>query len=126
MAAEQKTNRTLLAGIFIIGIIVIFYIFQNDQGKYDSFAKCLTQKGVKFYGTFWCPHCANQKALFGKSLKYVNYIECSTPDGKGQIQQCIDAEIKSYPTWIFPDGSRKSGELSLLELGTKSECKLEK
>lgn len=34
----------------------------------DDFAKCLTEKGAKMYGTSWCGHCKNQKALFGDSF----------------------------------------------------------
>lgn len=71
----------------------------------DDFAKCISSKGIKFYGAHWCPHCKDQKALFGDSAQYLPYIECSTPDStpenNTQLQVCIDAGIQSYPTWDF-------------------------
>lgn len=43
----------------------------------DSLAKCLSDKGVKMYGAFWCGHCQNQKAEFNGNLeKYNIYVEC--------------------------------------------------
>ncbi len=77
------------------------------------------------YGAFWCPHCQNQKEMFGDSWKYVNSIECSTPDGRGQVEVCQQAGITGYPTWEFQDGSRVAGEITLTGLSQKSGCKLE-
>ena len=117
----------------VIAVIILFvaaggltwWLLQNSQpGKLDSFAQCLKDKGVLFYGAFWCPHCQNQKKLFGSSEKHLPYVECSTPNSSGQLQVCRDADIESYPTWKFPDGSKQEGELSLQELSNKSGCLL--
>src|SRR3989344_9366604 len=62
-----------LAIIVFIVIIVAQWYLSNQQptvGVYDTFAQCLTEKGAIFYGTFWCPHCKDQKELFGNSIKY--------------------------------------------------------
>lgn len=96
----------------------------NQPGKLDSFAQCLTEKGLKFYGAFWCPHCQAMKRLFGNSTKYLDYIECSTPNGQAQTQICIDNKITGYPTWVFADGSRLSGEVELSTLAEKTSCPL--
>lgn len=88
---------------------------------FDTFAQCLTDAGTKFYGAYWCPHCQAQKKLLQNSKK-LPYIECSTPDGKGMIQQCVDAKITGYPTWDFADGSRLDGELTLEQLSEKTAC----
>lgn len=96
----------------------------QSAGKYDDFAKCLKDKGAVFYGAAWCPHCQNQKKEFGTSVQYVPYVECSTPDGKGQVQVCIDKDIQGYPTWIFADGSRQSGEVPFATLASKTGCAL--
>lgn len=98
--------------------------YMSTPGELDEFATCVKDSGTKFYGTFWCPHCAAQKALFGKSKDLLPYIECSTPDKKGQLQVCEDAGITSYPTWEFPDGSRVSGEQTLETLEEKTSCTL--
>lgn len=89
----------------------------------DAFAKCLTDSGAKFYGASWCSHCRNQKKLFGDS-KNLPYVECATSDGNGQAQFCADAKIEGYPTWVFADGSRESGELSFEMLSQKTNCQL--
>jgi thiol-disulfide isomerase/thioredoxin len=91
--------------------------------KYDTFAECLANAGAKFYGAFWCPHCADQKALFDKSAK-LPYVECSTPDGKAQLQACIDEDIKGYPTWKFADGTVVDKVMQLSELAEKTSCAL--
>ena len=112
----------LLVGVSAMGWWVYYY--QSQPGKYDAFAQCLEEKEVLFYGAFWCPHCRNQKAMFGKSDKYLPYIECSTPDGKGQLPVCREQGISGYPTWEFADGSRETGELSLAHLSEKTGCPL--
>ncbi|MEI6280815.1 MAG: hypothetical protein WCP17_02325 [bacterium] len=93
-------------------------------GKYDVFATCLKDKGAIFYGAFWCPHCQAQKKLFGSSVKFLPYVECSTPDGSAQTQICIDKKITGYPTWAFTDGSELSGEVSFAQLAEKTSCVL--
>ncbi|MBI4173794.1 MAG: hypothetical protein HY519_03690 [Candidatus Aenigmarchaeota archaeon] len=124
IAPANKRYLALFVGLVFIAAGFVAYT-SSAPGKYDDFAKCLTDKGLKFYGAFWCPHCASQKELFGSSIKYVNYIECSTPDRSAQTQVCIDAKIKSYPTWGFPDGKLVEGVLSLEDLGRRSGCSLQ-
>ena len=111
----------ILVIILLVGFIG-YYIFV--PGKYDAFAKCLGEKNAVFYGAFWCSHCQNQKNEFGKSKKYLPYVECSTPDGKGQVEACTQKQITGYPTWEFADGSRMSGEVSMQTLAEKSGCVL--
>ncbi len=95
-------------------------------GQYDTFAQCLKDSGAVFYGAFWCPHCEEQKKEFGSSSKLLPYVECSTPDAKGQTLICEEKGINSYPTWIFKDGSRMSGTLSWKVLAEKTSCVLPK
>lgn len=94
----------------------------KGSGASDAFAQCLTDKGVKMYGAYWCPHCINQKELFGGSFDKVQYIECSLPERAGQTQVCADAGINGYPTWEFADGSRVEGEMNLGDLAAKAGC----
>jgi hypothetical protein len=88
-------------------------------GRYDAFAQCLSEKGAVMYGTYWCPHCQNEKKAFGDSFRFVNYVEC-TQDPK----RCTAAKIDGYPTWIFPDGRRLEGEQGLQKLSQVSACSL--
>ncbi len=119
----KKSNAYMIVGLVIIILLIGFTVVSfSAPGKYDDFAKCLSEKGVKFYGAFWCSHCANQKAMFGKSFQYINYIECSEPDGAGQLPVCKDAGVKSYPTWEFANGTQQSGELSIQQLSERTGC----
>jgi len=115
-----------LAVVFAVGVGIAYLVSNSGEqtpGKYDSFAKCLTDSGVKMYGAYWCSHCKSQKAMFGASFQFVDYIECA--QGNSQSPVCTAAGIKGYPTWEFKDGSRQAGELSFERLSEKSGCKLE-
>jgi len=115
-----------LAVVFAVGVGIAYFVSNSGEqtpSKYDSFAKCLTENGVKMYGAYWCSHCKSQKAMFGTSFQFVNYVECA--QGNGQSPVCTAAGIKGYPTWEFKDGSRQAGELSFERLSEKSGCKLE-
>ena len=113
--------------ILVLVALVSWWVYAiSTPGNYDEFAQCLKDKGAIFYGAFWCPHCKAQKAMFGKSVSKLPYVECSNPDGQSQTQICIDKGITSYPTWVFADGSRLSGEIPLATLAEKTSCVLPK
>ena len=126
----QKDSKILLGVSLIIIIALLGFVIYSVKGskiaggpgKLDSFATCLKDSGAVFYGAFWCPHCQAEKALFGSSEKKLPYVECSTPDGNGQTQACKDNKIESYPTWVFSDGSKLVGEVSLDTLSKKTNC----
>ena len=104
-------------------IIVVVVIFLSSGGKtteynYDEFTNCLTEKGVKMYGTEWCSHCKNQKRVFGDSFQYIDYIDCDKNE-----DECIEAEIGGYPTWII-DGEKYPGEQTFERLSKLSGCDL--
>ena len=113
--------------VLIIGSIGWSVYSKFQPGKYDSFAQCMKDKGVVFYGAFWCPHCQATKKQFGNSEKLLPYVECSTPDGQSQTQICIDKGVKQYPTWTRPsDDTRITGEHTMQELSDFSGCALPK
>ncbi|OGH86361.1 MAG: hypothetical protein A2493_03740 [Candidatus Magasanikbacteria bacterium RIFOXYC12_FULL_33_11] len=116
---------TSIAILFIAGISVLAYQ-SNQPGHLDDFAQCLQKQGAVFYGAFWCPHCNDQKKEFGKSAKYLPYVECSSADGNSQLPVCSNEKIEGYPTWIFADGSRESGKIELEHLAEKTNCELPK
>lgn len=81
-----------------------------------ALAQHLADTGAIFYGAWWCPHCQEQKQLFGQqAAQIINYVECSLPDGQGQTQTCQEAEVTGYPTWEI-NGERFSGRQSLEDL----------
>lgn len=124
----QKRTITIFIWLVVIIIITlaIFFLIRktSEPGELDEFANCLKDKGAIFYGTFWCPYCQEQKAMFGKSAKLLNYVECSTQDGKGQLAVCRGKNIEGYPTWEFADGSREEGRVALEKLAEKTGCSL--
>ena len=125
---DNKNNMKvffLIVGLLVLGALITILIRSvapSGPGKYDAFATCLKDKGAVFYGAFWCPHCQATKKLFGSSQKLIPYVECSTPDAGGQLQICKDKKIEGYPTWVFADESRLTGELTLKQLADKTSC----
>lgn len=122
-----------IVGLLALGLIVFIIVSPGKGGKYDAFAQCIKdKKTVTFYGAFWCPHCQKQKERFGKSAKYLPYVECSTADSQHQTPVCIDAHITTYPTWEFATGTtatatstyRVTGEIELSDLSEKTGCVL--
>ena len=114
----------VLVVVVVAGVGLYFGLKTEKSGKLDVFAQCLKTSGAQFYGTFWCTHCQNQKKMFGTSSQYLPYVECSTPDGSEQLQVCKDKGIEGYPTWVFADETRLSGELPLATLAEKTSCPL--
>jgi uncharacterized membrane protein len=83
-----------------------------------ALAKHLTAKGAKMYSSYWCPHCYEQKQLFGKQAwGEVTNIECAADAKKNpQPEVCTKAGIKGFPTWII-DGKLDPGVKKLAKLG---------
>lgn len=126
MSKPSSSALGLMAiGVIVFGGLIGLAIYNaNKPSLYDGFAQCLTEKGVKMWGAWWCPHCKSQKELFGSAFTYVDYIECSLPGSQSMIATCQEAGIKGYPTWEFSDGSRQSGVLELDELSQRTSCPL--
>ena len=124
----KKIYKQLLILLLILNVLVggvaLIVKRQSRPDTLDAFASCLKDKGVIFYGAFWCPHCQSQKALFGRSSRLLPYVECSNPDGQSQNALCTEKGIQSYPTWEFADGTREIGEIPLARLAEKSSCTL--
>ncbi|MFZ0286162.1 MAG: hypothetical protein WAL32_13110 [Terriglobales bacterium] len=122
-------NPLLLKIVIVVAILVVgaglyFLLRTKQNSRMDAFARCLTTKGAKMYGAYWCPHCADQKELFGSSFQYAPYIECGIKGSHAEAQVCVDAGIKHFPTWIFADGIRVEGTQSLALLGDTTGCAL--
>lgn len=115
---------TIIVILALIGLALFLVLAPAKPGKLDGFAQCIKDSGATFYGAFWCPHCRDEKALFGRSAKKLPYVECSAPDGKSQLKSCTDKDIKGYPTWEFKDGTRIEKVLSLEVLASTTGCKL--
>jgi uncharacterized membrane protein len=83
-------------------------------------AEHLTKIGAVEYGAFWCPHCYDQKLLFGKdAFSKINYVECDPQGLNPQPEACTEAGIQSYPTWEI-NGEIYRGTQTLEELAEAS------
>jgi len=116
----MKKNLLLLFTFLIIAMGAAFFLLPKEsEANLDSFAQCLSDKGAVMYGAYWCLHCQNEKDAFGKSFKFVNYVECTE-----KPNECLAKDVQSYPTWIFPDGKRFVGEQGITKLQEASGCPL--
>jgi len=114
-------SKKLFLGISVLALLFLLGCAESSP-KMDAFAQCLSDKGAKFYGAYWCSHCADQKKDFGSSIDKIPYVECAIQGQNGQTQPCIDAQITGYPTWVFADGSRLTGRQPLSTLAQKTGC----
>src|SRR3984885_15350888 len=124
-SSEVKTKKILLYSVVVIllaGIFMGVRYYQNH--RYDSFAQCLASKQAKMYGLYWCPHCLEQKEMFGQSFRYVPYVECAIKGSKEMPAECKMAGVKLFPSWQFGADPPKEGVLSLEALSDKTGCSL--
>jgi hypothetical protein len=96
--------------------------FDPKDGTTAKLAKCLTQKGVRMYGAYWCPHCQDQKAMFGDAFKFLKYFECDPQGPESQTARCTEDKIESYPTWYFPASGYDPGIKELEKIASLSGC----
>lgn len=89
---KGKFRHYMIAAAVLILLIAAYSLYSSAKpGPYDSFAKCLTEKGAVMYGAMdWCKFTQAQKGMFGKSFKYINYREFDELPG-----------IKTTPTWVI-------------------------
>lgn len=107
---STSLKEALVVAVVLVGGLHLHYsgVFNAAAGPEDpqlqALAIHLTDKGVKFYGAYWCPRCQQQKAAFEASAKRLPYVECSS-GGRGSplTKACAAEKVKSYPTWIIGD-----------------------
>ena len=100
-------------GVIILAIAAYSVYSLNKPGPYDNFAKCLNEKGAVMYGAMdWCKYTQAQKAMFGKSFKYLNYHEFNELPN-----------IKKTPTWVI-NGAWYENVQSFEKLAALTGCKL--
>ncbi len=127
---EKPTQVTSGTRVLVIGLLIFaafgawaFWLRHSRSSRYDAFAQCLTAKQVKMYGLYWCTHCAEQERMFGSSFQYVTYIECGVKGSRQEAPECVQAQVKNFPTWEF-SGTRHEGVLPLRDISERSGCGL--
>ena len=126
IAARRPWGRWLASTVPVgLGAILVLHLYYSgvlgqapeaEDPAIRALAEHLKSSGAKMYGASWCPHCQQQKEMFGRSVNRLPYIECS-PGGRTapQASECRDANIKTYPTW-FIDGKPIEEVMSLKQL----------
>ena len=94
-----------------------------SEEQLETLAKCLSEKGAKFYGASGCGYCKKQKEVFGEAAQYLPYIECVDEETRKMTSQCQEAGIQGFPTWEF-FGEKKSGFKTPEELSQLADCPL--
>ncbi len=104
----QKAAGKSKAGKIAYAVVAILVVAGGVYGlnmivagapKYDSFAKCLTDNGAVMYGAYWCSKCQSQKAMFGSSFSYIDYVECDPRGENAKPELCATEGVAAYPTW---------------------------
>jgi uncharacterized membrane protein len=115
-----RPGTWLLGGAAALAVVVFLaagYAASAPRTESETYAeglaKHLAATGARFYGAFWCPHCKDQKAVFGRAARFLPYIECDAQTG--QPQTCTAAGVRAFPTWDIA-GKRYEGFLPLEEL----------
>ncbi len=114
---KPKSNKKILI-ISIVSVVFILiaagigfsYMNSKKPGPLDDFAQCLTDKGAVMYGATWCKYTNAQKAMFGNSMRFIDYRDFSE-----------NPEVKKTPTW-FIDGQKYENTQSLDKLALVSGC----
>jgi glutaredoxin len=72
------------------------------------------------YSAYWCPHCHEQKELFGQeAAAKLDVIECATDGKNSQASLCQSKAIEGFPSWEIK-GQIDSGVKSLQKLADLS------
>jgi hypothetical protein len=113
-------------GILLLFAAAYYAGWYHKNHKYDKFAQCLAGKQATMYGLYYCPHCVEQKQMFGESFHYVPYVECALkgPPAPLLAPRCKAAGVKLFPSWQFGSDPPKEGVLSLDALSDRTGCSL--
>ena len=91
----------------------------STKAKVDL-ANPLTSSGAAQYSAYWCPHCHDQKEMFGKeAASKLRIVECAADGKNNERSLCERKGIEGFPTWEI-NGKLYSGVRSLLELSDLS------
>ena len=120
LEAKQASDKRRKHLFFMIGgglvIIALLAVGINAMipGKYDAFAKCLTDSGAIMYGAIeWCHYTQDQAGMFGKSFKYAPYRD----------YRDADITIRKTPTWVI-NGQAYENVQSFETLSSLTGCKI--
>jgi uncharacterized membrane protein/glutaredoxin len=114
LPGRRPRVASVLAGALAAAILVplgaafIYAMPAGGGAGYEAaLAKHLRASGAVMYGAFWCPHCQEQKALFGDAAKDLPYVECDPGGINPRPDLCEKAGVKAFPTWVLGNERRE-------------------
>ena len=85
-----------------------------------ALAEHLTASGAVMYSAYWCPHCHEQKEMFGKeAAKTLKVVECAPTGQNNEAKLCQSKGIEGFPSWEI-NGELDSGVKQLPDLARLS------
>ncbi|MBE9029546.1 vitamin K epoxide reductase family protein [filamentous cyanobacterium LEGE 11480] len=108
----------------------VIFSYDTESGDAETqLAEHLQSTGAVMFGSYRCPHCCDQKALFGQAASpKMPYTEC-TPGGKDANPEVCQQELlesekiskqpAGFPTWKI-DGKYLTGKQTLQTLASAS------
>jgi len=122
---NRKRKNVLVYGGIVVVLAAAYYAgWHRKNHKYDAFAQCLSSKQAKMFGLSWCPHCVEQKEMFGEAFHYVHYEECGIVETHEETPACKIQGIKLFPSWQFGTDPPREGVLSMESLSERTGCSL--
>ncbi len=110
-ASKMLALSAVIAVVVVFGSIIIQGGDTGASGNLSSdipttsdefqigLAKHLGKMRAVMYGSFQCPHCNEQKRMFGSAFKYITYVECHPQGENADPSLCFAKGIVNYPTW---------------------------
>ena len=109
-----------IAALTVLLALGVFTVSPTGATPYQvALARHLGSTRAVMYGAFWCPHCQEQKEMFGEAASMLPYIECDPKGAGARPDLCEKASVKSFPTWVIGD-QRLEGTQPLDELARVS------
>ena len=114
---NKDTKLYLSLVVIVILVIAGIFIYKNmtKEITQEKLMQCIASKAV-LYGSKYCPHCQNQKAILGNYLGLFKSIDCLD-----EPQKCDEAGVDRYPTWKI-NGKLYTGVKSINELKQLTGC----
>ena len=101
MKLKKRLKSNLITITIIIAVIVLSVIILTNPGNKsevpESTAKCIGENSALFV-QLGCPHCEDQKEIFGNNVQYINVTDCFY-----NKETCIYENITAIPTWKIND-----------------------
>lgn len=124
----------LVSVVVLVGTLGVYYGGNNANGVVANgatgppvttvsgssemaLAQHLQSQDAQMFGAYWCPHCHDQKQLFGaEAFSLIDYVECAPDGANSQTEVCRSyPEITGYPTWRI-NGEFYAGRQTLEQL----------